>query len=154
MQTTTKDGKTFTLKRETAVDQQFIDALDHERSVHVVDMLRGYKRGGHGGYENIGTELAIDHAGQQALRDDAGRQALSAIGELIRLGLREAAQHGHVSAPTADPQAQKQFSASFIQFQIVLDAFREVVIQAEIVLKEVQSAHIDSPVVETSIVKE
>jgi hypothetical protein len=118
MKITTTDRRTFRLECETAEDEQFVFALDMVR--HVA-FTRSLTRPGAGGLrEQIGAELLVAHDSAQALRADAGKTLLRAVGELFRLGLAEAADHGHVVGDAANPQTQEQLAAILIQVQHML----------------------------------
>lgn len=152
MKVSTPDGKRFTLTRETDADRQLIDALDIERCVFVEGVVRRSHHNEHGGVENNCALLLVSRNSQEALRAKAGRQALSALGELLRLGLGEAAQHRHVGATAADPQAYEQRAAVAVELQAVLQTLCGEVVQQETVPKEMVRAHGVSPKVETATV--
>lgn len=151
MKTTTLDGKTFQLSAETAEDFALVDALD----MHGMHLLcLGISRStapNNAGFKSSGAVLSIDPASPESSRAQAGREMLRAFSQLVRLGLGEAAQHGHVSAPATNPQAQEQLATSLVQLQVVLESLREVVVQQEFVLKEMRSAHGDALNVKTDI---
>ena len=102
MQVATQNGKTFTLTRETAADRQLIDALDFERSICLVAVLRDSTRNAHGGHENTAAMIEVDRAGAFALRAASLRQALRTIGKLVDLSLCEPTQHGYEEAQRID----------------------------------------------------
>ena len=102
MQVSTQNGKTFTLTRETAADRQLIDALDFERSICLVAVLRDSTRNAHGGHENTAAMIEVDRAGAFALRAASLRQALQTIGKLVDLSLCDPTQHGYAEAARID----------------------------------------------------
>lgn len=151
MKTTNLDGKHFLLSAETAEDFELMHALDmHGMHLRRAQMTRS-KAPADGSFISTGAVLVIDPASPESSRADAGREALRAFSQLVRLALGEAAQHGLVGANPANPQAQEQLAASLVQLQVVMDAFREVVVQQEIVLKEMRRAHGGAQLVKTSI---
>lgn len=105
MQTTTTDGKTFTLRRETEADQQLLDQLEHACWACAVDVQRAPRQGG--GFITEAVVIEVDRQGEHGLVAESGRQALSALGQLVSLGLREAAHHGHVGTTPSHPKASK-----------------------------------------------
>lgn len=144
MQTSTDDGKVFELRAESEADQLFIEALDMQgTSLRWERMVREPIAVGCA-FSNVGAVLRIDPQHPASVRADAARQVLSALGQLLRLGLREAAQDGHVGAVAPDPQTQEQTTASLIELKGVLDALRDVIVEHKLVLQEVVRAH-DSP---------
>ena len=145
MLTSTDDGKVFELRAESEADQLFIEALDMRGAcLRWERMVREERIPHSGAFANVGAVLTIDRQHPASIRADAARQALSAIGQLLRLGLREAAQDGHVGAVAPDPQTQEQTTASLIELKGVLDALRDVIVEHKLVLQEVVRAH-DSP---------
>lgn len=154
MKTTTLDGKAFQLSAETAEDLELIHALDmHGICLRCAQISRSKAPSG-ASYISTGAVLVIDRTSPESIRSDAGREALRAFSQLVCLGLAEAAQHGHVSAPATNPQAQEQLTSGFVQLQVVLNAFRDVVVQQEIVLKEMRSAHGETSNAKNAIVTE
>lgn len=147
MRVSTVDGKSFTLVRETDADQVLIDALHHQHSVHIVDTIRGKPHTEGGGWSLTGVTLIVDRKSQAALRADAGEQTLCALGQLFRLGSREAAQHGHVCANSADPQTQEALAALRVQLQLMSDSLGGEVIQQKVEIKTMVSTHGVPPVV-------
>jgi hypothetical protein len=138
-----QDGKSFQLTAETEADQAFIDALHHPGTANIFCSGFSRVRANDGpGYAIVGATLVVDHNSPQSRRVDAGRQALSALGQLVRLGLAEAAQHRHISAAPTDPQAQEQLAASLEKLQVVCESLGGAVHQCELMLKKVQSAHV------------
>ncbi len=155
MQTTTHDGKTFHLTAQTAEDYEFMHALDmHGTHIQCAGMSKSPDPSCRG-YISSGATLVIDPDSPAASRQQAACQLLSAFSQIIGLGLREAANYGHVGTPSSDPQAQEQLPAILIQLQVVIDTLRDMVSKQEFVVKEMQRAHGDaSLVVEPPIVKE
>lgn len=107
MKTTTADGKSFTLIAETVEDYALMNALDMH-GMH----LRCTKMGGtpipaNGGRISGSAFLEINPKSPQSIRAEAGRQALRSLGNLISLGMAEAAKHGHISPAPAQTQAQE-----------------------------------------------
>ncbi len=145
------DGKSFQLTAETPEDFDLVGALDHQRSVFVTQVAHT-PEAGH--WVTSGATLLVDLASPQARSAQADRQARCAIGQVIRLGLSEAADHGHVGALSADPEAQKQLAAGLVQLQTMLDALRDVVGEQEAVIKEMRSAHGNAPLVKRPILAE
>lgn len=146
MQTSTDDGKVFDLRAESEADQLFIEALDMRGAcLRWERMVREERIPHSGAFANVGAVLTIDRQHPASIRADAARQALSAIGQLLRLGLREAAQDGHVGATTPDPQAQEQAAASLIELKGVLQTLRDVVSEQKLVLEEMVRAHGSPP---------
>lgn len=143
MITTTTDGKTFVLTGQSEQDFALIDALDLDGR-HLRFTGTGRTRAQTAGFVNISATLRVDPDSAESLRADTGREVVRAFSQLIRLGLREAALHGHVSTDAADPQAQEQFAASLEQFQLMLQAFGSVVVQQEAVLQKMRRAHGDA----------
>lgn len=130
----------FRLDCECQADQDLVDTIDIQGHIAVLGFERESQGEGRG-YANVGVRLLIDRTSEQALRDQAARQCLSAAGQLLGLTLREAAQHGHVGGLTVDPQSQEQLAAQLVQLQAMLDRGRDVVHQLEVVLQEMSSAH-------------
>lgn len=151
---TTQDGKQFRLESETHGDQLLLDRLDGARTAYVTHTERTPHQEARSGFENHAVILMVDHSSKQALISQAGRQALSALGQLFSLGLSEAANHGHIGTAATHPQAQEQLAASLVQLQVMLQALRDVVSKQEIMLKEVNSAHGEPLVVETAILSQ
>lgn len=89
----------------------------------------------------IGMVIDVDSSGARALRAKAGSQALSAIGDLVRLGFRQAAQDGHISANTTDPQTQEALAAGLVELKLMLQTVGEMVVKQEAAIKEVRRAH-------------
>jgi hypothetical protein len=136
----TSNGKTFRLLADGDLDLQLLDALDGHRHAWAIDFCRE-KTPNDQGFVNVEALLAVDASSPQALRHKAASECLSALGQLVRLGLGEAARHGHVGPNAADPQAQKEFSARLEKLELVLESIRETVIEQGAVLKEMQRAH-------------
>lgn len=147
MRVSTPDGKRFTLIRETDADRALIDAIDIERYVFVEGVVRRPNHNEHGGIENNAALLLVSRTSPEALRAEAGRQALSTLGDLSRLLRGDAADHGHVCAGAANPQAQEQLAAVTVQLQAVLQSLGELIIEHKAVLKEMVGAHGEPPVV-------
>ena len=148
MLVSTADGKTFTLTRETNTDHQLLDALDLNRHISVESIARVSDE--RGGQQNKSVTLCINRNSQESIRADAGREVLSALGQLIRLGLREAAQNGLVGTAPTNPQPQEQLSTCLVQLQVMVQALGEVVRKQEVVIEEMRSAH-DGSSSETTI---
>lgn len=140
----------FTATPENEADQALIDALDFERTVHVIDVLRS--RSASGGYTADCVTLEVSRASQAALEAQAGREALCALRKVISLGLGEPAGHRHVGANAANPQPQKELAASLEKLDLMLKALGEVVCQQGAVLKEMNRAHSASASSENAIV--
>lgn len=143
MQTTTHDGKTFTLSVENEIDQLFIDALNNNRTAYTVSTERTAHPSG--GTTNTALTLICDLVCEQSLRTQAGSQALRAIGQIIGLGLSEATGGRHIAGLSINPKAQEQFAPSLEQLQVMADALGKVV--RKIKLQSGVSAHGDSLVV-------
>lgn len=152
MQITTTDGKTFTLRRETDADKQLLESLDLANQAHVIDVLRTTSNGS--AFITEAVVIEVSRHGEHALKAQSGRQALSALGQLVSLGLREAAHHGHVSATPTHPQAQEQLTALLVQIQMVLESLRNIVSKQELMLQKMNCPHNTPTVVETAIVVE
>lgn len=153
MKTTTTDGKSFTLTAETVSDYQLINALDMN-GMHLRCMLVGrplIAAVGGGSISSMAT-LEIDPKSPYSIRAEAGRQALRSLGNLLSLGMVEAAQHRHISPAPTQPQAQEELPASLVQLQVMLQTLGDVVLQQKAVLKEMRSAHSAPGVVEPGIV--
>mgnify|MGYP000887867943 CR=1 FL=1 len=144
MKVNTTDGKSFTLTGENENDRAFLDALDIAGTPPVVVMMFRTKDAASRAYINTGAQLLIDRTQPQSVRSDAASQALGALGKLFSLGLREAAQDGHVGPSAANPQPQIQATASLVELNSVLHALRDVIVQQELVLQKMVRAH-DSP---------
>ena len=97
--TTYPRGTRFTVTPENEYDQALIDALDFERTVHVIDVLRGHSASG--GYTAECVTLEVSRASPAALEAQTGREALRALRKVISLGLGEPAGHGLTPAETA-----------------------------------------------------
>ena len=147
MRVSTPDGKSFTLVRETDADRALIDALDIERHVFVEGVVRRPYHNEQGGIENNAALLVVSRTSQEALRAEAGRQALSTLGDLSRLLRGDTADHGHVGDGTTNPHAQEQLAAVTVQLQSVLQSLSEMIIEHKAVLKEMVRAHGVPPVV-------
>ena len=147
MKTTTTDGKSFTLTAETVADYALIDALDmHGMHLRCTLVGRPLIAATGGGSVSSMATLEIDPKSPQSTRAEAGRQALRSLGNLIGLGLTEAAKHGHISPAPTQPQAKEELPASLVQLQVMLQALGDVVLQQKAMLKEMRSAH-SAPVV-------
>lgn len=140
----------FTATPENEADQALIDALDFERTVHVIDVMRSPSASG--GYTADCVTLEVSRASPAALEAQAGREALCALRKVISLGLGEPAGHRHVGANAANPQPQKELAASLEKLDLMLKALGEVVCQQGAVLKEMNRAHSASASSENAIV--
>lgn len=143
-------GTRFTVTPENEADQALIDALDFERTVHVIDVMRSPSASG--GYVADCVTLEVSRASPAALEAQAGREALCALRKVISLGLGEPAGHRHVGANAANPQPQKELAASLEKLDLMLKALGEVVCQQGAVLKEMNRAHSASASSESAIV--
>lgn len=143
-------GTRFTVTPENEADQALIDALDFERTVHVIDVMRSPSASG--GYVADCVTLEVSRASPAALEAQAGREALRALRKVISLGLGEPAGHRHVGANAANPQPQKELAASLEKLDLMLKALGEVVCQQGAVLKEMNRAHSASASSESAIV--
>lgn len=143
-------GTRFTVTPENEADQALIDALDFERTVHVIDVMRSPSASG--GYVADCVTLEVSRASPAALEAQAGREALCALRKVISLGLGEPAGHRHVGANAANPQPQKELAASLEKLDLMLKALGEVVYQQGAVLKEMNRAHSASASSENAIV--
>ena len=153
MNVSTPDGINFRLEAVNSDEDRLLDQLDNARAAYVTNTERTPLNWG--GAANTAIHLVVDMRSKPALAAQAGRQALSALGQLVSLGLREAADHGHVGTAPANPETQEQLAASLIQLQAMVEALRDVVSQQKIVINEMQRAHVDALyVVETAFVKE
>lgn len=145
-------GTRFTVTPDNEADQALIDALDFERTVHVIDVMRSPSPSASGGYVADGVMLEVSRASPAALEAQAGREALCALRKVISLGLGEPAGHRHVGANAANPQPQKELAASLEKLDLMLKALGEVVCQQGAVLKEMNRAHSASASSENAIV--
>lgn len=143
-------GTRFTVTPDNEADQALIDALDFERTVHVLDVMRSPSASG--GHVADCVTLEVSRASQAALEAQAGREALCALRKVISLGLGEPAGHRHVGANAANPQPQKELAASLEKLDLMLKALGEVVYQQGAVLKEMNRAHSASASSESAIV--
>lgn len=143
-------GTRFTVTPDNEADQALIDALDFERTVHVIDVMRSPSASG--GYVADCVTLEVSRASPAALEAQAGREALCALRKVISLGLGEPAGHRHVGANAANPQPQKELAASLEKLDLMLKALGEVVCQQGAVLKEMNRAHSASASSESAIV--
>ena len=143
-------GTRFTVTAENEADQALIDALDFERTVHVIDVLRS--RSASGGYTAECVTLEVSRASPAALEAQTGREALRALRKVISLGLGEPAGHRHVGANAANPQPQKELAASLEKLDLMIKALGEVICQQGAVLKEMNRAHSVSASSENAIV--
>ena len=143
-------GTRFTFTPENEYDQALIDALDFERTVHVIDVMRSPSASG--GYVADCVTLEVSRASPAALEAQAGREALCALRKVISLGLGEPAGHRHVGANAANPQPQKELAASLEKLDLMLKALGEVICQQGAVLKELNRAHSASASSENAIV--
>lgn len=143
-------GTRFTVTPENEADQALIDALDFERTVHVIDVMRSPSASG--GYVADCVTLEVSRASPAALEAQAGREALCALRKVISLGLGEPAGHRHVGANAANPQPQKELAASLEKLDLMLKALGEVICQQGAVLKEMNRAHSASASSENAIV--
>lgn len=155
MQVTTEDGKTFSLKKESAADAAFIDALHLNchclrYAGHITEPVAsgGLMR------EVVGVRLIVDPNSLESLRAEAGRQAVSSLRELASLLGSEDAGDGPVLADATHPEPQKQLSTHLEELQLMLDAGSRAVRELEAVVKEMQRTHVKPPVVEAVIVVE
>lgn len=143
-------GTRFTVTPDNEADQALIDALDFERTVHVIDVMRSPSASG--GYVADCVTLEVSRASPAALEAQAGREALCALRKVINLGLGEPAGHRHVGANAANPQPQKELAASLEKIEFMLQALGEVISQQGAVLKEMNRAHSASASSENAIV--
>ena len=143
-------GTRFTVTSENEADEALIDALDFERTVHVIDVMRSPSASG--GYVADCVTLEVSRASPAALEAQAGREALCALRKVISLGLGEPAGHRHVGANAANPQPQKELAASLEKLDLMLKALGEVICQQGAVLKEMNRAHSASASSENAIV--
>ena len=143
-------GTCFTVTPDNEADQALIDALDFERTVHVIDVMRSPSASG--GYVADCVTLEVSRASPAALEAQAGREALCALRKVISLGLGEPAGHRHVGANAANPQPQKELAASLEKLDLMLKALGEVICQQGAVLKEMNRAHSASASSENAIV--
>ena len=143
-------GRRFTVTPDNEADQALIDALDFERTVHVIDVMRSPSSSG--GYVADCVTLEVSRASPAALEAQAGREALCALRKVISLGLGEPAGHRHVGANAANPQPQKELAASLEKLDLMLKALGEVICQQGAVLKEMNRAHSASASSENAIV--
>ena len=143
-------GTRFTVTPDNEADQALIDALDFERTVHVIDVMRSPSASG--GYVADCVTLEVSRASPAALEAQAGREALCALRKVISLGLGEPAGHRHVGANAANPQPQKELAASLEKLDLMLKALGEVICQQGAVLKEMNRAHSASASSENAIV--
>lgn len=148
--TTYPCGTRFTVTPENEYDQALIDALDFERTGHVIDVLRS--RSASGGYTAECVTLEVSRASPAALEAQTGREALRALRKVISLGLGEPAGHRHVGANAANPQPQKELAASLEKLDLMIKALGEVICQQGAVLKEMNRAHSVSASSENAIV--
>lgn len=143
-------GTRFTVTPDNEADEALIDALDFERTTHVIDVMRSPSASG--GYVADCVTLEVSRASPAALEAQAGREALCALRKVISLGLGEPAGHRHVGANAANPQPQKELAASLEKLDLMLKALGEVVCQQGAVLKEMNRAHSASASSESAIV--
>ena len=143
-------GTRFTVTPDNEADQALIDALDFERTVHVIDVMRSPSASG--GYVADCVTREVSRASPAALEAQAGREALCALRKVISLGLGEPAGHRHVGANAANPQAQEQLTAHLEKLEFMLQALGEVICQQGAVLKEMNRAHSASASSENAIV--
>lgn len=143
-------GTRFNVTPDNEADEALIDALDFERTVHVIDVMRSPSASG--GYVADCVTLEVSRASPAALEAQAGREALCALRKVISLGLGEPAGHRHVGANAANPQPQKELAASLEKLDLMLKALGEVVYQQGAVLKEMNRAHSASASSESAIV--
>lgn len=122
------------------VHQDLIDALDHHGTVELVRMVRSQNQDGIG-WHNTGAMLRVDRSSPAALEADAGREALSALRQLFRLGLGHLANDGLSTTMAPLPQTQEQLAAGLVQLQGVVDSLVLQIGQMKLVLEEMQSAH-------------
>ena len=154
MKTSTSiDGKNFILMGENEADQQLIDALALGNYIQRVSMVPGPKDASDT-WMYQGAVLNVSHDSDAALKAQAGSQALSALRQLFSLGMSQAANHGHISTPATNPQPQEQLAACLVQIQVMLNALGNLVAKQEVVIKEINSAHIKPFGIENPIVKE
>lgn len=153
MQTSTTDGKVFELRAESEADQLFIEALDMQGTSLRWERMVRERIPYSGAFANVGAVLCIDTMHPASVRAHAGRQALSALGQLISLGLGEAANNRVVLATPTDPQTQEQLTACLVQLQVVTGALLGIIGgKQEFVGKDVVGTHGSAPVVEKTIV--
>ena len=133
----------FLLIANEPVTQALIDALDHHGTVELSRMVRAQNPDG-AGWANKGAMLRVDCRSPAALEADAGREALSTLRQLFRLGLGHPADDGLAPAAPALPQAQEQLAASLVQLQGVVNSLVIQISEMEFVLKKMQCAHTTS----------
>lgn len=141
MKVTNADGKAFTLRAEDEADRELLSALHLVRHVDLVESIPLSVEGG--GWIVDGYHVFVDDTSPGKLVRDAAGEALGCLGKLFRIGLREAAQHGHVGAFAADPQLQVALPALLEQLQAVVQALGNGIGKPEIVVQEIRGAHGD-----------
>lgn len=143
----------FLLIAGEPVSQDLIEALDTHNTVELVRMVRSPNPDGMG-WHNTGAMLCVDRRSPAALEADAGRQALSTLRQLFRLGLGQPADDGLAPAAPALPQAQEQLAASLVQLQGVVNSLVIQIGEMEFVLKKMQCAHTTSSETATVVQEE
>ena len=153
---TTTDGKTFTLTRENDQDHQFIDAVDFQGRLYVEKVERTANRNEHGAFQNVSVVLRVDGKCEQALRDQSGSKALSALREVLRLGLGEQTNDlvTRLIRLESNLQPQEQLATTLEQLHTMLQALRVVVVKQETVINKLVRTHGNPPVEKTAIVAE
>lgn len=141
MITATTDGKTFHLTAESLEDFELLDALDMH-GMHLQYMGTS-RRAEQLGFVNVGVTIQVDPDSAGSLRAETGRELARAFGQLVRLGMREAALNGHVGTNAANPQAQESLPTVLEKLQLMLEAIGKTVVQQEAMLKIMRRAHDD-----------
>ena len=131
MKVITHDGRAFRLEAETDADTQLVGAIDHHRHIELLQPIRTPISAGM--HRTTGYTLQIDSTSGAALAAKAQRKALSTLGDLFRLGLGQAADHTHVCALAANPQAQESLAACVVQLQLVRQALGRIVGEQQLV---------------------
>ena len=140
MKVSTSDGKAFSLHAETQTDLQFLAALDMVRHLELVEPVREKHDEGRG-WSLVGYEVRVDMSSPDRLAAETARKAVRSLGDLLRIGLAQAAEQGHVRTFSADPDPQETLAPGLVQLYLVAQSISDSVLKLESMLQEVVGAH-------------
>lgn len=119
-----------TLIAENDADRDVLGEMYHDNNIQIDRFISEPVRPGVKRVE--GVVLTFDHADPRSLRTKAGREALCALGQLFSLGLSEAASHGLIGRPAANPELQKKAAAGFEELKVVPQASGSKVLDGQV----------------------
>ena len=133
-------GTQFTLHAENDSDVTLLDALRSERFVHVGAITPKYAADGKS-WQIGSLAVTVSRRHPDALIADAGRECVSAVGNLYRLLFGQAADDRSVGPDTTDPQAQESLAARVVELQLMEKVLIEHIGELERAVNVMRSAH-------------